>query len=195
MAAATLFALALPFLAVAFAGGSSATDPASTNDLWINGRIFVEDGVLMFRADKPVRGNPRKDVVVLGVSMDARGLLPIYVHAATTSVRFRLFGILEPFAGTFRGHPAPLPNVQFITWKMHTPGDPDVTPADQRIDFKGRRATMNGKPVTLEDGKGKDIEAGTSLKIDHGTARGRKQTLRLPPDAASVRPGSRRSRG
>ena len=152
-------------------GSVVTADEWAPYEHWINGYIFIEDGVLFFHADKPVRGNSMKDVVLLGVSKEATALLPIYIHAASVHKNFRLFGALLPNATKFPSHSGPLPNVQFITWKMHTPGDPDVSPPDQRIEFNGKQATLNGKPVTLEDSNHHDVEAESTIRIDHTRAR------------------------
>ena len=108
-------------------------DPAAYA-VWITGEVIVEDGALLFRADRPVQGNPMGAVVVLGATRDTvKVLLPMYAAAAEKHVSLRLFGVLQPFSGTIASHPGPLPAVQFITWKLHAPTDPDELPADQKI--------------------------------------------------------------
>ena len=102
---------------------------------------------------------------MLGTTKAAVGLLPIYTHAAETHKKFRLFGALLPYSDTIKSHPGPLPTVQFITWKMHLPGDPDVLPPGQKIEFKGQQAIINGKNVTLEDANHHDVEADSHVMI------------------------------
>jgi len=103
-------------------------------EVWITGDIFTKGGVLFFRADKRVLGNPMGRVVLLGANKATmKVLLPMYLTAAEKHVKLRLCGVLIPFEGTMPGYKGELPSVQFITWKLHAPSDPDDLPPDQRI--------------------------------------------------------------
>jgi len=101
--------------------------------VWINGQILLQNNILLFAADKPVRGNPLKNIVLLGCTRDTvKTLTGIYVKIAAKHLTVRLYGSLLPFGGTMPGNSGPLPTVQFITWKLHMPGDPDILPPSQR---------------------------------------------------------------
>jgi hypothetical protein len=103
-------------------------------EVWITGDVFIKESVLFFRADKPVLGNPLGNVVLLGASRATmKVLLPMYMKAADQHLKLRLYGVLAPFEGGMAGYKGTLPSVQFITWKMHTPSDPDDLPPDQKI--------------------------------------------------------------
>lgn len=136
---ALAFAILLISLAGAQAGGKTNAKTSGSSDdmpppVWITGEVFTKDDVLLFRLDKPVKGNPLKDVVFLGATTQcADTFLPMYMKAAEKHMTLRLYGWLLPCNEKIPGKNIPLPNVQFITWKIHLPGDPDVLPAKDRI--------------------------------------------------------------
>ena len=116
--------------------GYTAPPPVSTADLssyevWITGEVFTQEDKLLFRTDKPVQGNATDNVVLLGVTREAAGVLPsIYARAAEKHAKLRLYGVLMPVDGNAaKGSPS----VQFITWKVHSPDDPDELPENQKM--------------------------------------------------------------
>jgi len=106
-----------------------------TNEFWITGDLYIQNKVLFFRADKPIKGNSSGNVTLLGTTkQNAQSVLPILMKAAEKKMKLRLFGVLQPAKGSFPGYTGPkLPTVQFIVWKIHMPTDPDELPPDQRI--------------------------------------------------------------
>lgn len=138
-------------------------DPWAPYEHWITGDVTFENNVLLFHTDKPVRGDSEGNVVVLGGTKDSvAALIPLLQKAAERKTKVRLFGALLPFNGSFKNHPGPLPNVEFIVWKLHDPSDPDVLPASQRISINGTNTTLGGKPTTLiNDETGKPFQPGT----------------------------------
>ena len=114
----------------------SAPPPVGTVDdasyeTWITGEVLIEKDQLRFRADKPVLGNAAGNVVLLGATKDAVKILaPMYVRAAQKHLKLRLYGILQ---GLSEPPAKGAPSVEFITWKVHRPDDPDELPADQKI--------------------------------------------------------------
>ncbi len=148
---------------------SANADQWAPYEHWITGNVYEEQGVLLFRTDKPVVGDSMKNVVVLGATHDGFAvMIPLLERVAERKIRVRLFGALLPNSSSFASHPAPLPNVEFIVWKMHMPDDPDVMPADQRIHLENSgSATMGGKPVQLIDDKtGKPFEPAHMVPAD-----------------------------
>jgi hypothetical protein len=132
----------------------SAADPWAPYEHWITGDIYSENGVLLFRTDKAVAGDSEGNVVVLGAAKStAQVLVPLLERCVESHSKIRLFGALLPFTGSFKSHPAPLPNVQFIVWKLHDPSDSDVLPRSDKILIDGTNTTIDGKPVTLIDDK------------------------------------------
>jgi len=106
----------------------------SQYETWITGEVFTQDNLLLFRTDKPVQGDNLGNIVQLGVSRQAaKVLLPMYMKAAENHSKVRLYGILLPNSPTSIENAASVPNVQFMTWKIHAPSDPDELPDDQRI--------------------------------------------------------------
>ena len=101
--------------------------------LWITGEPFIEDGVLFFRADKTVRDNPSGSVVLLGAPKSNLNMFQILMRAAEKKLRVRLFGELSVFSGKVPGKHRAIPNVQFITWKIHMPDEPDELPKGSKI--------------------------------------------------------------
>jgi hypothetical protein len=113
---------------------SSAQPNPAPYEHWITGEIFSRDGILLFRTDKDVQGDSEKNVVVLGCTRAGMyTLLPLYAKAAEKHLRARLYGVLQARPETMPGHAGVVPNVEFITWKLHAPTDPDVLPSDQRL--------------------------------------------------------------
>jgi hypothetical protein len=101
--------------------------------VWINGNVFIRDGLLLFKTDKPVPGNTEGDVVLLGVSNEATGLLPAYMKAAEKNIRLRLYGCFMPVAGSIPGHSGIFPSIEFRPSKVRLPGDSDILPPGKRI--------------------------------------------------------------
>lgn len=129
-----LLILAIVLGASAHLPAAGKKDDPTANAVWITGQVLVEDGTLLFRADRPVKGNPRGNVIMLGATRNTmKVLLPVYASAAEKHLSLRLFGVLQAFSATVASHPKPLPNVEFITWKVHLPSDPDELPPGQRI--------------------------------------------------------------
>jgi len=96
------------------------------SEMWITGEVFGRNNTLFFRADRPVQGNPLGNVLLLRATKEsAASLFPMYMEAAEQHKKLRLYGKLLPFSGPLPGNTEPLPNVQFVTWKLHLPGDPD----------------------------------------------------------------------
>jgi hypothetical protein len=104
--------------------------------VWITGQVFTSDATnsqLLFRADKPIKDNPAGNVVLLGTTRAcANVFIPAYVRAAENHVTLRLFGTLQLIAPP-PNSPTNAPNVQFITWKLHSPCDPDKLPESEKI--------------------------------------------------------------
>lgn len=101
--------------------------------LWITGDPFIEDGVLFFRTDKPVQNNRAGNVVLLGAPKTNLNMFQILMRAAEKRLKVRLFGELSTFAGKVPGKHNPVPDVQFITWKIHMPDDPDELQQGKKI--------------------------------------------------------------
>lgn len=121
-------------LLTAIAHTHAADSGAQTDEVWITGEVFTEDHILFFRADKPVKGNPRGAVVLLGAARDSAGVLfPLYLRAAENNAKLRLYGVLQRAGKGITSTKTKLPNVQFITWKVHLPEEPDELPADRKI--------------------------------------------------------------
>jgi hypothetical protein len=147
---------------------STAPDPWAPYEHWVTGDIFIEQSALMFRTDKPVEGNSRKNVVMLGVTRAAgKVLLPIYLRVAELHQKVRLFGAFLPYSGKIACHPGPLPNVEFMTWKVHSPSDPDVLPPGQRIDIDGGVTTIGNVPVQLTNPDGSALGSNDKIEIHH----------------------------
>ena len=136
-------------LIIALLGFACLVQVQGANDLsryevWIDGDVFVTNDTLMFRASKAVQGNTTGNVVLLGASKDAvKVLLPFYARAAEKHMKLRLYGVLLPASGKpVKG----TPSVEFITWKVHLPGDPDELAADKKIIIH-KDDTVEGMPV------------------------------------------------
>ena len=125
--------LRLAIILWVFAVCGSVGEDISKYAQWITGDLFIEDSFLLFRADKPVKGNVAGSVVLIGTTKDlANGLGPLLVRAAERNLKLRVYGVL------MRAAPHPeygkgLPSVQFIVWKLHSPDDPDDIPPGEAI--------------------------------------------------------------
>ncbi len=116
----------LGLVSTAFAG-----EDLSKYAVWITGEVYADKGVLLFRADKAVDGNSAGNVVLLGATKDTvKVLLPLYTLAAEKHATLRLKGVLFPVPGK---PAAGAPSVEFITYKLHSPDDPDDLAADKKI--------------------------------------------------------------
>ena len=133
-------ALALALISVQPVHAGSKDNTAAGSGLWITGDIFTKNEILLFRADRPVQGNPTGAVVMLGTSKDlAQSMFPVLMKAAERKMRVRLYGVLQPCNAVPPGHEKEsLPKVQFIVWKIHLPSDPDVLPAGTAIISDGK---------------------------------------------------------
>ena len=110
-----------------------AADELKKYEVWITGDVFEENGRLMFRCDKAVGGNTAGNVVYLGATRQTMNvLLPMYMKAAEQHKKLRLYGLLVPVEEKSRKSKK-APSIQFITWKVHLPNEPDELPADQKM--------------------------------------------------------------
>ena len=126
-----LFACAL---ILCLRGAVLADDPPAPSGRWITGEVFAEGDQLLFRLDKPVKENSRGRDILLGVTSDAKELLlPLYAKAAEKHLTLRLYGELEFTSDAEKVGSKVVPTVEFITWKAHSPSDPDELPADQKV--------------------------------------------------------------
>jgi hypothetical protein len=130
------------FLALALAiAGIARTEPLALADedmskyaVWITGDVFMQNGFLLFRADKPVRGNRTGNILLLGATKQTiKFLAPCYMKAADKHLKLRLYGILVPEQPGSPARAPDVPSVEFITWKLHPPSDPDELPAKDKI--------------------------------------------------------------
>ena len=110
-----------------------AADELKKYEVWITGDVFEENGQLMFRCDKAVGGNTAGNVVYLGATRQTMNvLLPMYMKAAEQHKKLRLYGLLVPVEEKSRKSKK-APSIQFITWKVPLPNEPDELPADQKM--------------------------------------------------------------
>ena len=108
-------------------------------ETWITGEVFSDGNNLLFRADRPIEGNTTQNVVLLGAQRGLENvLLPIYFKAAEKRATLRLYGVLMPnevlMPQSWKPKPG-APSVSFITWKFHSPTDPDELPKSERLEF------------------------------------------------------------
>jgi hypothetical protein len=116
---------------------SSADDDLAKYAVWITGDVYLEGKVVLFRADKAVQGNSTGNVVLLGATKQTINVLgPLYVKAAQQHMKLRLYGVLVPTSDATSAKASTTPSVQFITWKLHLPSDPDALPDDAKITIK-----------------------------------------------------------
>jgi hypothetical protein len=101
-------------------------------EVWITGDVLIgKKDQLLFRTDKAVQGNTTGDLVLLGATKETMNvLLPMYMKAAEKHMKLRLYGLLIPDPDA---KDPKLPSVQFITWKVHLPSDPDDLPIQDKI--------------------------------------------------------------
>ena len=115
---------------------ASADEDTEKYAQWITGDMLLWDGVLAFRADKPVQGNRTGDVVLVGPTRGGVNTVgPLLVRAAERKLKVRLYGVLQQNSTSFPGHHKKLPSVRFIVWKVHVPTDPDDLPQGEKIIF------------------------------------------------------------
>jgi hypothetical protein len=122
-------------------------------ETWITGEVFSDGNNLLFRADRPVEGNTMGNVVLLGAQRGLeKVLLPIYFKAAEKRATLRLYGVLMPnealMPQSWKPKPG-TPSVSFITWKFHSPADPDELPDSERVEFR-EDDRFSGYNVRLE---------------------------------------------
>lgn len=143
------YLLAIFFLII---GGISAcaADDLSKYEVWITGDPIMQNGMLMFRADKSVKNNTTGNLVLLGATKQTINFLgPAYMKAAEKHMKVRLYGVLVPVPDA-KGPKSP--SVQFITWKLHLPSDPDDLPPQDKImigpkdKVPGYKVEMKPKP-------------------------------------------------
>ena len=128
----------------------STTDELKKYEVWITGDVFIENGQLMFRLDKPIQGNTTGMVVRLGSTKEeANFLLPLYSKAADKNMKLRLYGLLVSDPNT---KDPKSPSVSFITWKAHLPTDPDDLPNNRKI-IIGPEDKVPGYKVELKPHK------------------------------------------
>jgi len=128
----------------------STTDELKKYEVWITGDVFIENGQLMFHADKPIQGNTTGMVVRLGSTKEeANFLLPLYSKSADKNMKLRLYGLLVSDPNT---KDPKSPSVSFITWKAHLPTDPDDLPNNRKI-IIGPEDKVPGYKVELKPQK------------------------------------------
>jgi hypothetical protein len=121
----------MALLLVASSTVALAADDTAKYAVWITGDPIMQDGKLMFRADKPVQGNTTGNVVLLGATKQTINFLAAaYMKAAEKHMTLRLYGVLVPIPDA---KDPKAPSVEFITWKLHLPSDPDELPAGSKI--------------------------------------------------------------
>lgn len=136
------FCIGITSLALLGVGGldtpTATAAETSTPEVWITGDVFSENEVLLFKADKPIKGNSKGSVVLLGAPRgSAESVMPILLKLAEKKMKARLYGYLQPAKGGFPGkNPADLPNIAFVVWKIHMPDEPDELPPNQRIQMR-----------------------------------------------------------
>ena len=122
-------------IVILYVAGSHAfaADDLNKDEYWITGEAFLRQNELMFRCEKPVKGNPAGNVVYLGSSRAVMNvMLPFLSKAAERHAKLRLYGVLLPVEAE-NGKSKKAPSAQFIVWKAHLPDEPDVLPADQKV--------------------------------------------------------------
>ena len=118
---------------------------------WITGDMLLWNGILVFRADKPVEGNRTKEVVFVGPTRDGVNTTgPLLMRAAERKLKVRLYGVLQKISTSFPGHHKKLPSVQFIVWKQHMPTDSDDLPPGEKIIY-GPNDKIPGYKVALPE--------------------------------------------
>jgi hypothetical protein len=111
---------------------SSVADDLRKYEHWVTGDVLLENGNLLFRTDKPVKENSRRDIVALAaVEEGAKVLIPLYQRAAEKHMKLRLYGAFIPTPKNVHGRN--LPTMAFLTWKAHLPSEPDDLPARSKL--------------------------------------------------------------
>ena len=142
-------ALTVAIALLASASLASADEDIEKYAQWITGDMLLWDGVLAFRADKPVQDNRTGDVVLVGPTRDGVNTMgPLLMRAAERKLKVRLYGVLQKASASFPGHHKKLPSVQFIVWKIHVPTDPDDLPPGEKIMF-GPKDKVPGYKVVI----------------------------------------------
>jgi hypothetical protein len=109
-------------------------DPMQKYETWITGDVLTSGGVLLFLTDHPVQGDATRSLVLLGAEKSLAGvLLPMYMKAAEQKMQVRLYGVLM-HSDTDYG--PGYPKIEFITWKIHMPDEPDELNAKDKIKIK-----------------------------------------------------------
>ncbi len=81
----------------------------------------------------PVKDNPLGNVVLIGSRYKS---MQQFIEASLNKSippALRLYGNLLHTDLKIPGHKGPLPNVEFLFWKLHLPDDPDIMPNEKRI--------------------------------------------------------------
>ena len=142
--------LAATILAAALVTPTLAEDIVK-QAVWITGDVFTDNKVLLFRTDKPVTGNTAGNIVLLGASKETMNtFLPVYMKAAEKHMKLRLYGVLVPANVAASPQSQAKPSVQFITWKINMPNEPDELP-DREIVPVGPKDAAPGYTVKPND--------------------------------------------
>jgi hypothetical protein len=142
--------LIITVLLIAATSFGSTDDDITKYAQWITGDMLLKDGVLAFRADKPIQGNRTGDVVLVGPNRDGVNTMgPLLMRAAERRLKVRLYGVLQKTSTSLPGHHGKLPSVQFIVWKIHLPTDPDDLPPGEKLIF-GPKDKIDGYKVQLK---------------------------------------------
>ena len=96
---------------------------------WMTGKPVSVSGTLLFQTERPIKDNSGGTFTVLTTTPDgAQLLLPALAQAADNGATVRLYGVLKPNSGPppagYSG--PPLPNIQFVVWKLHAPNEEDT---------------------------------------------------------------------
>lgn len=108
----------------------------ASNFYWITGDPYIDDHLLLFRADKAVEGNNRGNVLFLAPPKANSNALNVLVEAAKKHARLRIYGELRRETISVPGYQKEVPNVSFLVSKIHDPSDPDDLPDDQKTEMK-----------------------------------------------------------
>jgi hypothetical protein len=124
----------LPIILLSAAVSTFTADELKKYEVWITGDVLIgKKQQLLFRANKAVQGNNTGNLVLLGSTRQTMNvLLPMYMKAAEKHMKLRLYGLLVPDPSV---KDPKMPSVQFITWKVHMPSDPDDLPIQDKILF------------------------------------------------------------
>jgi hypothetical protein len=141
----------LPIILLGATVSVFAADELKKYEVWITGDVLIDKkDRLLFRADKAVQGNSTGNLVLLGATKQTMNvLLPMYMKAADKHMKLRLYGLLVPDPDA---KDPKSPSVQFITWKIHLPSDPDDLPIQDKI-FFGPNDKLPGYKVEVKPKK------------------------------------------